>query len=124
MTARFRRKFSRQRGSGSHGWGGKKKHRGGGSQGGKGQAGMLKQKKSWMIRFDPEHFGRDDFAPREHFKTINLRNFDVEKNDFVLKGVKVLGSGKIDRAITVKASAFSASAKEKIEKAGGKTEVL
>ncbi len=124
MTARFRRKFSRQRGSGSHGWGGKKKHRGGGSQGGKGQAGMLKQKKSWRIRFDPEHFGRADFAPQEHFKTINLRDLEQGKNEFVLEGIKVLGTGKLDRAVTVKASAFSAGAKEKIEKAGGKAEVL
>jgi large subunit ribosomal protein L15 len=41
-----------------------------------------------------------------------------------LDGVKVLGDGDIDRALTVKAHRFSASAKAKIEKAGGKTEVL
>ncbi len=39
-------------------------------------------------------------------------------------GVKVLGSGDIDKAITVKANKFSATAQEKIEKAGGKVEVL
>lgn len=39
-------------------------------------------------------------------------------------GVKVLGGGKIDRAITVKATAFSAVAAEKIAAAGGKTEVI
>lgn len=37
---------------------------------------------------------------------------------------KVLGNGEINRAITIKANAFSGSAKEKIEKAGGKVEVL
>jgi large subunit ribosomal protein L15 len=37
---------------------------------------------------------------------------------------KVLGNGEISRPITVKANAFSGSAKEKIEKAGGKVEVL
>lgn len=39
-------------------------------------------------------------------------------------GLKVLGTGTIDKAITVKASAFSESAKQKIEAAGGKAEVV
>ena len=39
-------------------------------------------------------------------------------------GIKVLGRGEITKNLTVKASVFSASAKEKIEAAGGKTEVL
>jgi large subunit ribosomal protein L15 len=39
-------------------------------------------------------------------------------------GVKLLGTGELDRALTVKVNAVSASAKEKIEKAGGKVEVL
>ena len=38
-------------------------------------------------------------------------------------GFKVLGSGKVSKKITVKANAFSASAKEAIEAAGGKAEV-
>lgn len=38
--------------------------------------------------------------------------------------VKVLAEGDLDRALTVKAHAFSASAKEKIEKAGGTAEVI
>ena len=39
-------------------------------------------------------------------------------------GVKILGNGKLTKKLTVRASAFSASAKEKIEKAGGKAEVI
>ena len=39
-------------------------------------------------------------------------------------GVKVLGNGELTRKLTVRASAFSASAKEKIEKAGGTAEVI
>ena len=39
-------------------------------------------------------------------------------------GVKVLGNGSITKKLTVQASAFSASAKEKIEAAGGKAEVI
>ena len=41
----------------------------------------------------------------------------------VLDGVKVLGNGEVTKKITVKAAVFSATAKEKIEAAGGKTEV-
>ncbi len=43
--------------------------------------------------------------------------------DTVFDGVKVLGEGEITKKLTVKATVFSASAKEKIEAAGGKTEV-
>ena len=39
-------------------------------------------------------------------------------------GVKILGEGEITRKLTVKAAAFSATAKEKIEAAGGKAEVV
>ena len=39
-------------------------------------------------------------------------------------GVKILGNGEISKKLTVKASAFSDSAKEKIEAAGGKAEVI
>ena len=39
-------------------------------------------------------------------------------------GVKILGTGAITKKLTVQASAFSASAKEKIEAAGGKAEVI
>ncbi len=39
-------------------------------------------------------------------------------------GVKILGNGELKAKLTVKASAFSESAREKIEKAGGKAEVI
>jgi len=39
-------------------------------------------------------------------------------------GVKILGNGTMTRKLTVKASAFSESAKQKIEAAGGKAEVV
>ena len=38
-------------------------------------------------------------------------------------GLKVLGNGELKKKLTVKAAVFSATAKEKIEAAGGKTEV-
>ena len=39
-------------------------------------------------------------------------------------GLKVLSNGNLTKKVTVKAAAFSESAKEKIEQAGGKTEVI
>ncbi len=39
-------------------------------------------------------------------------------------GLKVLGQGDLDKALTVRAHAFSASAREKIERAGGVAEVI
>ena len=39
-------------------------------------------------------------------------------------GLKVLGNGTVTAKVTVKAAAFSATAKEKIEQAGGKAEVV
>ena len=41
-----------------------------------------------------------------------------------LDGVKVLGRGEITKKLTVNVAAFSASAKQKIEAAGGKAEVM
>ena len=39
-------------------------------------------------------------------------------------GIKVLGNGELTKSLTVKAAKFTASAQEKIEKAGGKAEVV
>ena len=39
-------------------------------------------------------------------------------------GVKILGNGEFTKKLNVKVNAFSASAKEKIEALGGKTEVI
>lgn len=41
-----------------------------------------------------------------------------------LDGIKVLGNGELSKKLTVKANVFSKTAKEKIERAGGKTEVI
>jgi large subunit ribosomal protein L15 len=51
-----------------------------------------------------------------------LINDKVIKNKF--DGLKVLANGELTKALTVKAAVFSASAKEKIEAAGGKAEVV
>jgi large subunit ribosomal protein L15 len=77
---------------------------------------------------------------RVEYAVLNLQQLElfragstVSPDDFVTKGfigknetdaVKVLGKGKLTKALTVKAHRFSASAKEAIEKAGGKIELL
>lgn len=59
---------------------------------------------------------------------VDMVNSDVlKKNRLVrsaFKPVKVLGNGEITKPVNITASAFSASAKEKIEKAGGSATVL
>ena len=53
---------------------------------------------------------------------VELIQYGIIKN--VQDGVKILGNGEITKKLTVQANKFSASAKEKIEAAGGKAEVI
>jgi large subunit ribosomal protein L15 len=76
---------------------------------------------------------------RKEWTVVNLRDLcvfpdgavvDIEgmKSSGLVKkvgfGVKILGEGEISRPLTVRAHAFSLSARKKIEAAGGKTEVI
>jgi large subunit ribosomal protein L15 len=67
-----------------------------------------------------------DLAAR--FEAGSVVDSDGVKAKRLVRGrfdvLKVLGNGEIDRALTVRAHRFSASAKEKIEKAGGKVEII
>lgn len=64
----------------------------------------------------------------ERFENGTVVDVNVLKEAGLVKkvndGVKVLGNGELTKNLTVNAAAFSASAKEKIEKAGGKAEVI
>ena len=64
----------------------------------------------------------------ERFEDGTVITADVLREAGLIKklndGVKVLGNGELTKKLTVNAAAFSASAKEKIEKAGGKAEVI
>ena len=51
-----------------------------------------------------------------------LKDMGILKNQ--LDGVKVLGNGKLEKKLTVKANKFSETAKEAIESLGGKIEVI
>ena len=54
--------------------------------------------------------------------TEALIHAGIIKNSF--DGVKILSNGTLTKSLTVKANAFSKSAKEKIEAVGGKAEVV
>jgi large subunit ribosomal protein L15 len=75
----------------------------------------------------------------KEYAEVNVQDLNRFENDAVVDlealvacglvkqvkdGVKVLGMGELDKPLTVKANKFSASAVEKIEKAGGKAEVI
>ena len=63
-------------------------------------------------------------------ESLNLAEVDLEKllESSAIKakkdGLKVLGDGELTRAVSIRAHKFSASAREKIEKAGGKAEEI
>ena len=69
---------------------------------------------------DPDHHLLD--RVQEAPVTGNQLTVDVVKK--LLDGLKVLGEGELNHALTVKANAFSASARAKIENAGGTAEVI
>lgn len=57
--------------------------------------------------------------------TVSLETLmSARKVRKALDGLKILGNGELKKKITVQAKVFSASAKEKIEAAGGKAEVI
>ena len=67
----------------------------------------------------------DDFNKFEDGAEVSLevlRNMGIVKKS--KDGLKVLGNGTLEKKLTVKANKFSASAKEQIEKLGGKAEVI
>jgi large subunit ribosomal protein L15 len=126
-----KKKIIKKRGSKTCGYGMKKKHRGKGSKGGKGMAGMKDHKKFHMLKNMPDHIGKYGFKSLRKRKIIsaqkyiNLRELskisegkeiDVTKLGFD----KVLGTGKLDKPLIVKAKSFSKKAEEKITAAGGK----
>ncbi len=69
-----------------------------------------------------------NLATLEQYEDGAVVSLETLLEDGILKnsfdGLKVLGNGEITKKLTVKASKFTASAKAKIEAAGGKAEVI
>jgi len=63
-----------------------------------------------------------EIAPGTEVTLESLREAGIVKKG--LSGLKVLGKGELKNALTIKATAFSESARKKIEAAGGKAEVV
>lgn len=136
--------MSRFRGSSSHGGGHKKKRRGAGHRGGVGLSGTGArgdQKKSMILRkFGKDYYGKHGFTSihKSSNKVLSItyleNNFDnlveagvivKEGNEFIFDSTifkydKVLGNGSFSKKLTVICDSISATAKEKIEAAGGK----
>ena len=89
-----------------------------------------------LYRRHPKRGFKNHFA--KHYATINVGRLETFENGSVVNlealieagiikkpfdGLKVLGNGELTKNLTVEAAIFSAQAKEKIEAAGGKTEV-
>lgn len=120
---------------------------GNGKTAGRGQKGQGAHAKTKKNGFEGGQMPLNRRLPKWGFTNINKKEFaivNVEKlNVFedgttvtipmliekglvkkTLDGVKILGKGKLEKKLTVQANAFSASAKEAIEKLGGKAEVV
>ena len=143
MVVRRRKKNVRQRGSHTHGWGSKKKHRGAGNRSGRGNAGRGKRsahKKQWFIvrgiTLGHRGFTMHRAAPRG--KAINLEALARSLEAFAQSGTirkvndtyliqpgafpyaKILGSGSLHAKLHIESVQCSRKAVEKITAAGGK----
>ena len=140
------RKICKLRGSRTVAGGCSKKRRGAGNRGGKGKAGGHKHHWTWTVKFDPKHFGKYGFkrpqGASQVFNPVNVDFLDENSDKLVSQGIatkednkividvtelgynKVLGKGRINKALTIKAPQFSQSAINKIENAGGEVITL
>jgi len=129
------RKIRKKRGSRTVGYGRVGQHRKSGSKGER-KAGRHKHLWSYVLRYEPDYFGKRGFTSpkslKQKEKVINLGKLDElakkasEKKDekfFVdlesLGYTKLLGTGKVTKPLIVKVASCSKSAAEKIKEAGG-----
>ncbi len=133
------RKVRKQRGTRFHGWGQVGQHRGAGSRGGRGNAGLMKHKWTWTVKYDPDHFGSKGFIPPSQVKDkkwINIGQLDnlvlnKSKDNSQIQILnlnemgydKLLGQGQVKKIYNIIVNKISVTAKNKIEKAGGKIEL-
>jgi len=136
------KKVRKLRGSHTHGYGSKKKHRGAGSRGGRGLAGSGKRaaqkKPSIFKKYGKKYFGRYGFKSlKKKIKAINIDYLEKNIEKLVKKKLvkkegntflidlnklgfeKLLGSGKVTQKFKISVKSASKKAIEKIKKAGG-----
>ena len=130
MVVRKKKKLKKRRGRGT-GFGSHKKHRGGGSRGGRGLAGLHKHKRMTAIKYMSDHFGKKGFKrpvkAMKEIKVINLKDLDSRVEELLnekkitktKEGIKInltelgydklLGTGRVKHRLLVKAKYFSLS---------------
>jgi large subunit ribosomal protein L15 len=122
------RKIRKFRGTRTIGYGRIGQHRDSGSKGNR-KVGRHKHLWSKVVTSEPNYFGKHGFvSPQSKHrieKTINLHKLDqlassTEINLTKLGYTKLLGTGKLTKALTVQVLAASKSAAQKIQEAGGK----
>ncbi len=142
MVVRKRKKSRHLRGrTRTMGWGRIGQHRGSGSRGGFGAAGMHKHKWSWVVKYAPTWFGKHGFNPpkglEEKITEINVGELEEKIDEWLSRGLaeregdkividlakigysKLLGRGRITRLVKVYVPYATELAVKKIEKIGG-----
>src|SRR5256712_6619067 len=137
--ARMVSRTRKLRGSRTHGRG-KKHGRGAGGRGGTGNAGLHKHKFKWMIKYDPDHFGRHGFTRHAQIRETTaidledlarrLAEFEAVGHatrdnsrinvDLTAAGIdKLLGSGRVAVPMRITVAKASEAALAKVSGAGG-----
>jgi large subunit ribosomal protein L15 len=130
------RKIRKKRGSRTCGYGRVGQHRKSGSKGYR-KAGRHKHGWTYVIKYEPEYFGKKGFTSpkslRREVKVINVGELEEIAEKFrgkteegkilinleSLGYTKLLGAGKVTKPLIVKVASCSKSAVEKIREAGG-----
>jgi len=142
MVVYKKKKCRKLRGSKTHGWGAKKKHRGAGNRGGRGMAGSGKRgdaKKPSI--WSKKYFGKQGFVKhgiKRDIKAVNIQyieeNFDELLSDKIIENKngsyiididalgfnKLVGKGNPTKKYIISCEFASKKAIDKIEQAGGK----
>lgn len=145
MPKRKKRKVEKMRGSTTHGYGSRKKHKGAGSHGGRGMAGSGKRsdhRKTWILRYiGPSYYGKHGFASlkkaeKRKERVINIDELLDKMSKFLKTGAakkqndtflvnlkaagynKLLSRGHVKEKLIIQGHA-SKEAAAKIQAAGG-----
>lgn len=143
MPVNRRKKVVKQRGSHTHGWGSKKKHRGAGNRGGRGMAGSGKragQRKQFILKeYGNAYFGKKGFFKHnaKHVNAVNVSYIEEQLPKLLVKKLiseenkgyivnlkdlgydKLLGSGKLTKKFIITAGSASKKAIERVKELGG-----